>query len=177
MDVVVAAAILGLLALVTSRQGPERSGGIDGYAVVLDGDTVLVADERLRLRGIDAPEMEQSCFRNGADYPCGREARAELIRLIGGAPLLCETFGRDAYRRLLAECRADGQDVNRLMVERGWAVSYGGHRDAEDEARHAERGLWAGRFDRPQDWRRSQGRDEETVQGTIWQWLLDLLPG
>lgn len=177
MDILLAVAILGLLALVAAHREPERSGSIDGYAVVLDGDTVVVADERLRLRGIDAPETDQTCFRDGADYPCGREARAELIRLIGGAPLLCDTFGRDAYRRRLAECRAGGRDLNRRMVERGWAVSYGAHRDAEDEARRARHGLWAGTFDRPQDWRRGHGGADNSAQDGIWEWLRSLLPG
>lgn len=125
--------------------------------IVADGDTLTLGAERIRLRGIDAPEFTQTCRRGDADYGCGREAKAELIRLIGGRKVACEGWERDKYNRLLAACRAGDADLNKAMVENGWAIAYGGYGAEEAAARAAKRGLWAGTFDRPSAWRAAHG--------------------
>jgi len=142
-----------------------------GTVRVADGDSLVLAGERIRLQGIDAPELAQSCTRAGADYPCGREARAALARLVAGHAVACESRRRDRYERLLATCTAAGVELNRAMVEAGWAVSYGDYRAAEAAARQAGRGLWAGPFERPQDWRRDHGGFAEESH----DWLSPLL--
>ena len=172
VDLALAVAVLALLALVAGRWNGQGTGAITGFSVVLDGDTLLLGDERLRLRGIDAPELDQTCVRGGEDHPCGREAKAELMRMTGGRAVACEIFGLDQYRRLLAECRAGELDLNREMVERGWAVAYGGYGEAEQDAIVARRGLWAGEFDRPEDWRRDHA-GQDPANG-IWRWLRGL---
>ena len=56
---------------------------IIGHARVIDGDTLEVRGTRIRLHGIDAPELQQQCRREGASaaltYPCGQEAKAALV--------------------------------------------------------------------------------------------------
>lgn len=74
-------------------------------------------------------------------------------------------------------CVAGGVELNRAMVEAGWAVSYGGYRAAEDVARREGRGLWAGAFERPQEWRRVHGGLAEEGQGWLFplsRWLRGL---
>jgi endonuclease YncB( thermonuclease family) len=128
---------------------------LEGRAQVTDGDTIRIGEARIRLKGIDAPEMEQRCFRAGRSYACGETARRALIDLVSEENVRCRAAGRDRYQRILARCTVDGKDIGTQMVESGWAVSYGRDYDAE-EARAQERGvgLWEGEFDRPQDWRR-----------------------
>jgi endonuclease YncB( thermonuclease family) len=128
---------------------------LDGRVHVVDGDTIHLNEAKIRLKGIDAPEMEQSCRRSGRSYACGDVARRALIDLVSGSQVQCRASGRDRYQRILARCTVNGRDVGARMVEDGWAVSYGRDYEAE-EARAADRGagLWSGEFERPQDWRR-----------------------
>ena len=63
---------------------------ITGRAKIIDGDSLEVAGERIRLFGIDAPEARQQCRdTTGQDYACGRDAARVLTALIGGRPVSC----------------------------------------------------------------------------------------
>ncbi|WP_288192524.1 thermonuclease family protein [uncultured Phyllobacterium sp.] len=153
-----------LVALLAARLSvPREVREITGKAYVIDGDTVVVTGQHVRLKGIDAPELAQRCGKGQGDYACGQEARQALVRLIGGRPVRCETSGRDKYRRDLGTCFAGDADLNRAMVETGQAVAYGDYRDAEMQARTERKGLWKSSFDRPQDWRKLHQQDAETA--------------
>jgi endonuclease YncB( thermonuclease family) len=134
---------------------PGESDRLEGRPRVVDGDSLNLEGTSVRLAGIDAPEMAQVCRRGADAYRCGEEARRHLARLVGGARVVCEVEGRDRYRRRLARCTADGFELNEAMVRDGWAVGYRAHAGAEREARNARRGLWAGTFERPEDWRKA----------------------
>lgn len=130
---------------------------LEGRAHVTDGDTIHIGEDKIRLKGIDAPETEQTCSRSGRSYRCGDAARRALIDLVSGEIVRCRAAGRDRYRRILAYCTVNGRDIGARMVEEGWAVSYGRDYDLQErQARSRSAGLWAGAFERPQDWRRSQ---------------------
>jgi len=151
--------LLGAYAFV-HRAGEPRSPFV-GRARVIDGDTVDISGARIRLEGIDALESNQSCTDSkGQAWPCGRTATDELRAHVGGRELTCRSSGLDRYHRHLAVCSLpDGSDVNAWMVRQGWAVATGflktyGTEEAEAEA--AKRGIWAGRFMPPVQWRRLQ---------------------
>jgi endonuclease YncB( thermonuclease family) len=134
---------------------------ITGIPTITDGDTLRIGRERIRLFGIHAPEMHQSCNDDkGARYACGETARNALRRHIADAPVTCEPVDRDQYRRIIARCYSRGEDLNRWMVAHGWAVSYRQFtRDyvPAKERAHAERlGLWRGEFMLPSQWRARQ---------------------
>lgn len=128
---------------------------LSGRPRVVDGDTIVLSDERLRLRGIDAPERGQSCRKGLRRIDCGARATEALKRLVRGG-VDCDGERIDRYGRRLVRCVAEGVDVNAEMVRRGWAVSYRGHSSEEAEARAAGRGLWAYEFERPADHRRAK---------------------
>lgn len=134
----------------------EAHGERHGLAHIADGDTVTIAGTRLRLAGIDAPERTQTCRRDDRGYPCGETAKDHLEALIGGRRLDCTWETRDKYGRGLARCRVGGVDLAATMVRDGWAVAYGGFEAEEAEARRGRRGLWAGRFEWPEDFRRRE---------------------
>lgn len=154
-------ALFALLVLLAARLDRIQTRNEQGTARVNDGDTITLGQERVRLRGIDAPEYTQTCVRNGADYACGRQARQALVDLIAGRAVSCAGWRRDRYGRLLGDCRSGDIDLNRALVAAGWAVAYGGYEVEEAKARAAKAGIWAGSFDRPQDWRRTHGRPGE----------------
>jgi endonuclease YncB( thermonuclease family) len=141
-----------------NRSPGEPHGDIVGKAWVIDGDTIDISGSRIRLQGIDAPETGQTCtdaFKRA--WPCGRAATRELIDHIAGRQLRCESSGLDRYRRVLAVCALpDGSDLNAWMVRQGWALAYGYssfYRSEEAEAHAAKRGIWAGSFMPPWEWR------------------------
>lgn len=173
-DLFLAVLILALLTLLATRLDRAATIRPSGAATVNDGDTLTVDGERIRLRGIDAPEYAQMCMLNGKSYACGRAARDALRVLIGGRPVACAGWERDRYGRLLATCMAGDTDLNRSLVEQGWAVAFGDFQAEEFSARQAGRGLWAGEFDRPRQWRDSHGSLAETDHdylGAVVNWL------
>lgn len=147
--------MLGLLAMVVARMQVQKPVAIlQGHVRVVDGDSLLLDGVRIRLQGIDAPELGQNCIMEGASWPCGREARAALAKLVDGGIVSCESYGQDRYGRILARCKAEENELNRAMVETGWAVAYGDFEAQESQARKERKNIWRGNFTRPQEWRR-----------------------
>lgn len=146
---------------------PPDPPAIVGRASVIDGDTIEIHGQRIRLWGIDAPESRQSCERGGEAYRCGQEAANSLAEMIGDQPVSCQPVGRpDRYRRIVARCAqlvADSHgmvvvDVNAWMVRRGYAVEFprysdGRYATGQAEAQAAGAGIWAGEFQMPWEWR------------------------
>jgi endonuclease YncB( thermonuclease family) len=131
------------------------SAPLIGESRVIDGDTLDVGSRRVRLAGIDAPERAQEC-RGPDDTPvrCGEAARKMLADLVGRGEVTCQPVDLDRYSRVIATCEHGGADLGEVMVVSGQAVSAGRYGDAEYDARAAKRGLWAGSFEHPADWRR-----------------------
>ncbi len=90
LDWLLAAAILGLLILLSARLDRVDTRTASGTAVVNDGDSLTIGGVKIRLRGIDAPEYAQMCERDGVDYACGRKSREALARLVAGRRVICE---------------------------------------------------------------------------------------
>jgi endonuclease YncB( thermonuclease family) len=116
-----------------------------GRVSVVDGDTLELHGERIRLAAIDAPEACQSCERNGTSWPCGRRAAFALADFVGARPVICRWRERDRYRRPVATCTVGGIDLGGWLVEQGWALAFRRHGltylAQEDRARTARRGL------------------------------------
>ena len=150
-----------LAAMLTAT--PTFGGPIVGVASVVDGDTIEIHGQRIRLNGIDAPESSQLCHdASGAKYRCGQAAAFALDEIIKTArPTTCHEVDRDRYGRVVAQCTAGGKDVAELMVVAGHALDWpryskGAYADAEGAASAARRGMWAGSFARPWEWRKGR---------------------
>lgn len=140
---------------------------IVGNAFIVDGDTLSIASTRIRLLNIDAPELDQTCTDAiGRDWPCGRQASSQLRSHVRGRDLTCQPQALDKYGRSLAICLLpDKTDVNAWMVQQGWAVSYdyaNVYGPQQTEAKSAKRGIWAGPFTPPRDWRQQHPRTSES---------------
>jgi endonuclease YncB( thermonuclease family) len=143
----------GVLQDVTGVRMVERVA-----AVAIDGDSLRTGATDIRLIGIDAPELSQTCRDGHARvWACGSEAHQFLRSLAVHGSLDCTSSGRDRHGRMLATCSTqDVPDIGAAMVRAGFAVSFmsSRYRSAEIEARSNKRGLWRGTFDQPQAWRR-----------------------
>jgi len=137
---------------------PPAEARLTDRVSVIDGDTLAMSAERLRLHGIDAPELSQACERAGRPYACGEEARQAMARILGGGVAACAQLDTDQYGRRVVRCHNEaGTDIGGELVRQGWAIAFRRYSTAyvaaEAEARAARRGLWAGRFEDPADWR------------------------
>ena len=133
---------------------------IEGKARIVDGDTIVIGEERVRLHGIDAPEQNQTCLVANIDWECGVGATEALERMIAEQKVYCAGEERDLYKRLIAVCYVGALNLNRQMVSEGWALVYRRYSNdysaEEMEARKANRGVWKGGFVAPWDWRKIQ---------------------
>ena len=120
---------------------------------IVDGDTIIVRDESVRLIGIDTPETKKP---NTAVQCFGKAATAETTRLIDGRRVRLEydVERQDRYGRELAYVyrRSDGLFLNAELVRRGFATAAtyppnvrhaDRFRRLQRQAREAGRGLWS----------------------------------
>jgi endonuclease YncB( thermonuclease family) len=132
---------------------------IIGRARIVDGDTISINGVQIRLEGIDAPETAQTCVgAKGDTWQCGITGTQRLAGLVKGERVICDKSGHDRYNRTLAYCRLEnGTELNAWMVRQGFALAFvrysSKYVNEEKEAREANRGLWAGTFQAPWDWR------------------------
>jgi endonuclease YncB( thermonuclease family) len=158
------AAVFAVIAIVSSSSACGNDD-LTGSARVIDGDTIAVGFQHVRLQGIDAPETDQVCLdAQGERWTCGLAARERLSAHIAGRAVRCASRGEDRYGRMLATCSAGGENLNGWMVREGWALAYVQYSREyigdEAAARAQRRGMWAGAFIAPWDWRH---RNRHTV--------------
>lgn len=145
-----------------------------GVARVGDGDSLTLLrggsgmDIRIRLYGIDAPELDQECRdARGRNYPCGVVSERRLAALVEGRRVACEERDRDQYDRIVAICRLGDVDLNDLLVGEGHAVAFlafsARYVASERAARAAGVGIWAGEAIAPSE-HRASSREERRRQ-------------
>ena len=92
---------------------------ISGNVVkVNDGDTITLKNKnkyyKIRLAGIDAPELKQVC---------GDKSRQFLNSFIYKRKVYCRSINKDVYDRYVAICYYRNKNINKYMVENGWAIA------------------------------------------------------
>ena len=147
-----------LVALAMAVASTSAKADVVGPARVVDGDTLEIAGTKIRMHGIDAPESKQTCQANGKTYRCGQKSTVALRELIGSDDVRCEGTDQDRYGRVIAVCFVGQTNLNASLVSQGWALAYRRYSNAfvgeEAEAKSNNRGLWAGSFIAPWDWRK-----------------------
>ncbi len=152
-DSMLAAIIFGLISAAALSFSGSEVRSLPGQVHVIDGDSLRLGGDEIRLWGIDAPEFKQVCRGKKGNFACGRDAQKQLRTLVQNASLKCKGLGRDKYDRLLAVCRNGKIDINAELVRGGYAYAYGGYGAEEDIARAANIGIWVTENERPKSFR------------------------
>jgi endonuclease YncB( thermonuclease family) len=143
---------------------------LTGQASIIDGDTLEIHGNRIRLWGIDAPESSQLCRgQDSLQYRCGAQAANDLDKFVAGRPASCIPISLDQYGRTVATCSVDGADLGEWLVRNGLALDWpqyskGRFGKIQHEAEQAGRGMWAGSYVEPWLYRvciRAGGRPAE----------------
>ena len=142
---------------------------ISGIAKVIDGDTIKIKKNKIRLFGIDAPEKKQQCQKPwlsifflslSKNYKCGKISTNKLKIKIDNKFIMCKSSNKDRYNRFIAECFKDKTNINRWMVSNGYAVAYRKYSkkfvSQENLAKKEKLGLWSGTFEMPWEWRKKR---------------------
>ncbi|MBX3596318.1 MAG: thermonuclease family protein [Rhizobiaceae bacterium] len=183
-DFILAVAVLAGLLVAATQFERAHSRRETGFVTVNDGDSLTLNGQRIRLRGIDAPELAQTCSAGGRQYPCGRRSKEALQELVRGKKVECTGAELDKYQRLLAICSVGSMEVNSAMVASGWALSYGQYGAEEANARKQKIGVWAGQFERPRTYRDRENNPASLNQdyltkfiSLLTKWLSGLIDG
>lgn len=148
-----------VLAVAMPAYAQLRGGDVvSGYANVLDGDTLDIQGQRIRLFAIDAPEKDQVCYIGENPIQCGLESRQFLEAMTANQEVSCQINNVDKYGRGVAVCAVAGNDINAQMVLNGQAIAYRHFSEMyvqyEDYAKSQQIGIWGTRFIEPYQWRK-----------------------
>ena len=126
---------------------------IKGYAKIIDGDTIHIEENKIRLHGIDAPETNQKCIFNDKEWECGKFSTQYLKKITFKKFVECKIQGIDRYKRFIGTCFVNKKNLNQLMVKDGWAIAYRYYSkkyiDEEFIAKKNKKGIWRGDFEEP----------------------------
>jgi endonuclease YncB( thermonuclease family) len=126
---------------------------IIGIPKIIDGDTIYIDKDKIRLHGIDAPEKDQDCTFQEKKWACGKQSTIELKKMINNQIIKCVSKSIDIYKRYLAVCSVNRVNLNQNMVKQGWAVAYRYYSlDYITEEKYAQDnllGIWKGKFENP----------------------------
>ena len=153
-----------LLSTALALPAAPAMADLTGRARIIDGDTIEIQHQRIRLFGIDAPEGSQYCKLDGKPWRCGQQSTFALAEFIGKAWVRCTEKDRDRYKRIVAVCYVGKKNINAWMVRNGWAVDYrrysmGAYRAEQLHAERNRLGIWQGEFELPWKWRRRGRRN------------------
>ena len=137
------------------------AAAISGRASVIDGDTIDIHGQRIRLWGIDAIESGQLCQLDGRPWRCGQDVAFGLDARLQNQVVSCHPQDRDRYGRIVAKCDVQGGDLGSWLVRQGLALDYayyshGAYKAEQAKAQEENLGIWRGTFEMPWDWRHRQ---------------------
>lgn len=126
----------------TAATPPAHAETVDGRRiVVIDGDTIDVRGERIRILNIDAPESFRS--RCEAELKLALRTKERLAALLRSGPVEISREGQDRYRRTLATLSVREGDVGRILVRERLALPWQDGREAKERRLKAWCGPWA----------------------------------
>ena len=146
---------------------PRNYPAIYGQVAVESGDTLIMNGRYIRLFGIDAPEIRQTCMDSqGKKYACGQEAINWLKQWLQDYEIECNVIKQNSRGNVVGVCSIGEYDIGAALVAAGWAISlpnnsvYGPY---EQQAKMGHRGMWQGWFYKPWDWVKIQSAKPKVI--------------
>ena len=153
--------IIGLIMWSVGVKAEVSKYYYQGRMEIVDGDTLKTSQFKIRLAGVDTPELKQTC--NDGKSQCGVMAKNKLIEFVNDDEIGCEKVGTDVYGRILGECYVRGENINRWLLLNGWAVYYStnlidrvAYKGDEITARLSKAGIWNMKFETPKIYRKNK---------------------
>ena len=142
---------------------PEDYPFVEGYASAVTGSMLDINGLHIKLLGLEAPYMQQTCTSKfGQSYNCGQSSKNWLQDWLQNKIVKCHIISPENNGRATGVCFSEGYDVGAVIVNAGWAVAYTKNTEIyvpyEQQAGEKKRGLWAGTFYKPWDWKKLQSR-------------------
>ena len=131
---------------------PAVAQEISGVPRVIDGDTIEIAGQAIRLAGADAPPTGTLCGETGREWRCGEEATFALAYVVAEHWVTCTPHSEDAWGTLVAQCKVGPYDLAERMITDGWALAVGGYESEESFARGEQKGIWRDGYIPPTGW-------------------------
>lgn len=137
------AGLISLAACSAAMAYDAAEDRLEGTASVIDGDTIEIHGERIRLSGIDTPERGKRC----GTVNVYQKAALALSDMIGARTVSCSILETDRYDRKVGRCEAGGKSLESQLVRAGWGrdwprYSNGDFAADERAARSARTGIW-----------------------------------
>ena len=152
-------AALGALASAASAQEGRI---LTGMARVIDSDKIQIDGQTIRLFGIDAMERDQACRAGQQRMDCWGNAVRALQTMVDPEETTCREMSQGRFSTIYGVCKTGGRDLSEFLVRSGWALAFTPQSEdyvaAEAAAKEEKLGVWQGRFRKPWDHRRDQGR-------------------
>ena len=139
-----------VLAILVLSAIPAYASEIKGTVNVINGNTLEIGRQEIRLYGVSAPDGSQICLQsNGEPKSCVEQARLKLSEYAEKKTVACTPKAKDnsaTNESIVAVCHRDQTDLNRWLILQGLAFTdrkYGlAYIDAEDQARSNKAGIW-----------------------------------
>ena len=169
------------LCLILFSLASQSAADIIGRIQVVDGDTIRVSGQVIRLFGVDAPEAKQTCETSeGLHWSCGAWVSDVLRNAFDGQEARCVVVEQDRYGRSVARCEVAGVDLGRWLVQRGLAFAYRKYSmdyDLDEKSAAVnERGLHASRVQNPADFRAAGAQPAQKAPDFGCQIMATFLP-
>ena len=129
-----------------ARQVESPARTISGKAYVTDGDGTWVAQQEVRIAGLDAPEWDQKAkHKDGYWFKHGKRVKSALIQEIGGKRVHVSVESVDKFGRLLGTVTCNGRDIGNGSCGRGTRSLPMATATSTSSGRHAKRSAACGR--------------------------------
>ena len=140
---------------------------VRGFPKIIDADTIVLNGIKIRLHGIDAPEVKQICskpllsfklFSFSKEYECGKYAKNKLFQFVNKKKIKCFLDKKDFFDRYLGTCFYKKKNINSWLVKNGYALAFSKYSKKyifdQNFAKKNRLGIWKGSFEKPWHWRK-----------------------